>query len=307
MTQASCVIERLRPTTRGSHYLAFGLGVLLLAACGSNNDSDKNGKGDSNAGTSSGSNSEGSSSGSGGSASGGSAAGGFTCTETAEPSALVEVPAGEFAMGCNEATDSTCDSDEKPQHVVSMSAFSIERTEVSQAQFTACVLDGACEPPLCAWDCEKQDYPAGCVSSSHALAYCSWAGRRLPTEAEWEKAARGSEGAIFPWGDAAPDCSRANKAGCGDAAKPVGSLADGASPYGALDMAGNVVEMVADWYDEAYYAASPDSDPPGPESGTRYVGRGGGYKSDTKYLRASKRDWYDITDQAPSLGFRCAR
>jgi sulfatase modifying factor 1 len=301
MTQASCVREPSRPNSRPSHYVGFALGALLLAACGSNNDSDKNGEGDSNAGTSGDSNKGGSS------GSGGSAASGFTCTATAEPSALVDVPAGEFAMGCNEATDSACDSDEKPQHTVSLSAFAIDRTEVSQAQFTACVLDGACEPPLCDWDCEKQDYPAGCVSSSHALAYCSWAKRRLPTEAEWEKAARGDEGAIFPWGDAAPDCSLANKAGCDDAARPVGSLADGASPYGALDMAGNVVEMVADWYDEAYYAASPASDPPGPASGTRYVGRGGGYKSDTKYLRASKRDWYDVTDQAPSLGFRCVR
>jgi formylglycine-generating enzyme len=302
MTQASCLHEPSRPTIRLSHYFGFALGALLLAACGSNNDSDKNGKGDSNAGAPSEPKGGG---GSGGS--GGSSASGFSCTATAEPSALVDVPAGEFAMGCNDATDSACDSDEKPQHTVSMSAFSIERTEVSQAQFTACVLDGACAPPLCDWDCDKEDYPAGCVSSSHALAYCSWAERRLPTEAEWEKAARGAEGAIYPWGDDAPDCSRVNKAGCGDAAKPVGSLAEGASPYGALDMAGNVVEMVADWYDEAYYAASPDSDPPGPDSGTRYVGRGGGYKSDNKYLRTSKRDWYDVTDQAPSLGFRCAR
>lgn len=292
MTQASCVFEVSRPAARASRLALLAVGAFVLAACGNSNDSDKNGSGDSgaSAGTS----------GSGGTPS-------TSCTVTAPPSELLAIPAGEFAMGCNEATDAACDDDEKPQHTVSMSAFSIDRTEVSQAQYTACMLDGACEPPLCEWNCERGDYPAGCVSSTHALAYCSWAGRRLPTEAEWEKAARGPDGAKFPWGDGDPSCELANKSGCGEGAMPVGSLASGASPYGVLDMAGNVVEMVADWYDEAYYAASPAGDPPGPASGSRYVGRGGGYKSDTKWLRASKRDWYDVDDSAVSLGFRCAK
>jgi formylglycine-generating enzyme required for sulfatase activity len=298
MTQASCVFEEWRPALRASRFALLGGGALLLAACGGTNDSDKNGNGDAGASASA--------------TAGTSNAGGGgnvpdSCTVTADPSELIAVPAGEFAMGCNEATDEACDADEKPQHTVTMSAFSIDRTEVSQAQYRACVLDGACAPPLCDWNCEQGDFPAGCVSSTHALSYCSWAGKRLPTEAEWEKAARGAEGAKFPWGDDDPSCELVNKAGCGDSAKPVGSIASGASPYGVLDMAGNVVEMVADWYDEAYYAASPDTDPQGPSSGSRYVGRGGGYKSDTKWLRASKRDWYDVEDSAVSLGFRCAK
>ena len=297
--------------TRGSTLGAALVASLWLAACGGTNDSDKNAeggsKGDAGETGQSGSSAGGSSSNGGTAGSGGSSGGGFDCSATAEPSELIEIPAGEFAMGCNEASDSACDEDEKPQHTVSLSAFSIERTEVSQAQYTACVLDGACTPPACEWSCKNENYPAGCVDLTQAKAYCSWAERRLPTEAEWEKAARGEEGAIFPWGDAKPTCDLANLAGCGNAAKPVGSLKGGQSPYGVLDMAGNMVEMVADFYDEQYYASSPESDPKGPTTGSRYVGRGGGFKSEGDWLRASKRDWYDTTDSAASLGFRCAR
>jgi formylglycine-generating enzyme required for sulfatase activity len=219
---------------------------------------------------------------------------------------LVAIPEGEFVMGCNEAVDDDCDDDEKPMHTVSLSEFEIEETEVTQGQYTACVLDGACSPPACAWDCDQPGLPAGCLTFQQAKDYCEFAGRRLPSEAEWEKAARGTEGALFPWGDDAPDCTLANMAGCADGLTPAGSLEAGASPYGVLDMAGNMVEMVADWYDAAYYESSPASDPPGPSRGNRYVGRGGGYRSEAAWLRASKRDWYDLTDHAVSLGFRCA-
>jgi formylglycine-generating enzyme required for sulfatase activity len=209
-------------------------------------------------------------------------------------------------MGCNAEVDDQCDDDENPMHIVALSAFEIERTEVTQAAYTACVLDGGCEPPSCAWDCDRTDFAASCVDFGQAKDYCAWSGRRLPTEAEWEKAARGSEGLKYPWGNTEPDCELANMAGCGEEAEPVGSFEAGASPYGVLDLAGNMVEMVADWYDATYYASSPASDPPGPGSGQRYVGRGGGFKSDAKWLRASKRDWYDLTDAGASLGFRCA-
>jgi formylglycine-generating enzyme required for sulfatase activity len=219
---------------------------------------------------------------------------------------MVDVAASDFSMGCDNTSDQ-CVDDELPQHPVTLSAFQIDRTEVTQDQYTACVVAGSCDVPSCAWDCELTNYPATCVSWSQAKTYCEWAQKRLPTEAEWEKAARGEQAAKYPWGNADPDCTLANLAGCGHGALPVGSFETGASPYGALDMAGNVVEMVADWYDETYYATSPAQDPTGPAMGTRYVGRGGGYASDSTWLRASKRDWYDLSDWAPSLGFRCAR
>jgi formylglycine-generating enzyme required for sulfatase activity len=220
---------------------------------------------------------------------------------------MVEVPAGEFMMGCDEAVDEACEDDELPQHAPALSAFQIDRTEVTQDQYTACVVAGACEAPSCAWDCANTTHPATCVTWSQAKSFCEWAEKRLPSEAEWEKAARGDQGAKYPWGDADPDCTLANMDGCGAAALPVGSLAAGASPYGVLDMAGNVVEMVADWYDENYYLDSPMADPTGPATGNRYGGRGGGYLSEATWLRAAKRDWYDLGDWAVSLGFRCAR
>lgn len=281
--------------------------TLLLTACGSTGNDSKTSTGGTNSGGTGGrggTNAGGSASaGSGLGASPGGEPEGFACSAIAEPGAMVEVPAGDFTMGCDARS---CGGDEQPQRVVTLSAFEIDRTEVTQAEYTACILDGACEEPACDWSCDQPDLPAGCVTWAQAKAFCSWAGKRLPTEAEWEKAARG-EDRTYPWGDDEPNCSLANMAGCGGALRPVGSAPDGASPYGALDMAGNVVELVADWYDAGYYLGAPTTDPQGPQNGTRYSGRGGGFKSDSDFLRASKRDWYDPTDTAVSLGFRCAR
>jgi formylglycine-generating enzyme required for sulfatase activity len=251
--------------------------------------------------------SAGSAAGGGASSGNGSSGGTFDCVETAAPSELVAIPAGEFSMGCNVEVDDQCEDDENPMHAVTLSAFEIERTEVSQAQYTACVVGGACEPPSCSWDCKSADRAASCVNVQQAKDYCAWAERRLPTEAEWEKAARGTEGLKYPWGNAEPDCTLANMARCADDTMSVGTLTAGASPYGVLDLAGNMVEMVADWYEATYYETSPAMDPIGPASGERFVGRGGGFKSDAEWLRTSKRDWYDLTDAGASLGFRCAR
>lgn len=265
------------------------LGVtILLGGCGSNGGSSKDHKGE-------------------GAAAGASAATDTKCTATADPGETVQVPAGDFGMGCDKSVDDACSDDEMPMHTVSLSAFEIDRTEVTQAQYAACIADGKCTAPSCDWNCDNQNFPATCLTWTQGGAYCSWAGKRLPTEAEWEKAARGDHDFKYPWGNDDPDCAHANLSGCSDGAMEVGSLAAGASPYGALDMAGNVVEFVADWYDQAYYAASPPADPMGPKSGTRHGGRGGGFKSNAQYLRAAKRDWYDATDAAASLGFRCAR
>lgn len=291
---------------------AGSFAILSLVACGpstNSGDGDGNSNGGS-AGTDSRTGGSGGTSGagtSGDAGSNGDAGSGFDCTSSASPGALVEVPAGAFDMGCNAEVDTECLDDEKPMHAVTLSAFEIERTEVTQDEYAACVTDGDCEPPSCAWDCDATELPASCVTIDQATVYCAWAGRRLPTEAEWEKAARGDDGRKYPWGNDEPDCTRANMSGCGSVAMPVGSIAAGASPYGALDMAGNMVEMVSDWYDEAYYAASPAADPTGPAMGTRYTGRGGGYASEATWQRTSKRDWYDLEDTAASLGFRCAR
>jgi formylglycine-generating enzyme required for sulfatase activity len=279
--------------------------ILLLAfAC-----SSAGGSSGSSAGSGGSSSSRGGSSGSA-AGSNGATAGTQTdmvCTSDTAPGDMVDVPAGSFMMGCNADVDDQCDDDEKPQHEVNLSDFSIDVTEVTQDQYAACMTAGACTPPACPWDCTQNDYPATCLDWTQAQSFCAWAGKRLPTEAEWEKAARGKKALKYPWGNDDPDCTLTNMAGCGDALMPVGSLPDGASPYGALDMAGNVVEMVADYYDPNYYASSPTDDPTGPDSGQRYGGRGGGYKSEALWQRASKRDWYNFDDNGSALGFRCAQ
>jgi formylglycine-generating enzyme required for sulfatase activity len=290
---------------RSCAIVAAAVTLPFLLGCGP--DAGSNGDDDDGAG---GTNPSGGTAGatggrSGSTGSGGSGANsGFECTSSASPGELVEVDSGDFVMGCD---DDDCDDDERPMHTVALDAFEIERTEVTQDQYAACVSDGACDSPSCAWDCDQTELPATCLTFEQAKTYCEWAGRRLPTEAEWEKAARGEDGGKYPWGSDEPDCGLVNMAGCGDETMPVGSLPDGASPYGALDMAGNVVEMVADWYDPEYYAESPSENPTGPATGVRYVGRGGGCRSEADWQRTSKRDWYDLVDQGPSLGFRCAR
>lgn len=227
--------------------------------------------------------------------------------------AMVYVPAGEFLMGSMDA-DSQASSDEKPQHKVYLDAFWIDRTEVTNAQYNECVQTGACTASRYAGDSSFNAYnqPVGGVSWSEAQAYCQWAGRQLPTEAQWEKAARGTDGRIYPWGNQAATCDYAvmnvgNGNGCSrGAAWPVGSKPKGASPYGALDMAGNVYEWVADWYDDKYYADSPYRNPPGPSSGTARVSRGGSLDRDAQVMRGTCRNGLPPDLWSLALGFRCA-
>jgi iron(II)-dependent oxidoreductase len=155
-----------------------------------------------------------------------------------------------------------------------------------------CVEDGACEQSGC-WDYGRlnaPDQPVVCVSWSDAQDYAAWAGGRLPTEAEWEKAARGTDGRRYPWGNSEPDCSKANYREC-RATRPstVGSYPDGASPYGVLDMAGNVWEWVADRYDGEYYTYSEANNPQGPDSGDWRVQRGGQFESGELSVRCASR------------------
>jgi formylglycine-generating enzyme required for sulfatase activity len=219
---------------------------------------------------------------------------------------MVHVPAGMVLMGCNASVDSRCEPDELPAHDVTVAAFDLDRDEVSQAGYAGCVDAGDCEPPTGDFDPDAfADLPVTFVTWDQATAFCAWAGRRLPSEAEWERAARGDDGRVYPWGNAVPDCALANIFGCGEAVQPVGGHPTGASPFGALDLAGNVMEWVADWYDAGYYAVSPAVDPPGPASGTARVKRGGSYMGDNDTVRVSNR----VTGfpvGLPNLGFRCA-
>jgi formylglycine-generating enzyme required for sulfatase activity/predicted Ser/Thr protein kinase len=236
---------------------------------------------------------------------------GDTQTRAKDGMIMVYVPAGEFLMGSTDADSSAAD-DEKPQHTVTLDAFWIDRTEVTNAQYRRCVEAGACQEPGC-WDNDAYnapDQPVVCVSRDDAQAYAAWVGGRLPTEAEWEKAARGSDGRVYPWGNEAPDCKRANYWGkdgsCVGHTAVVGSYPTGASPYGALDMAGNVWEWVNDWYDSDYYANSPTNNPKGPDSGDFKVLRGGSWDGTPIDVRAAHRSVGSPSGRNDLVGFRCA-
>jgi len=223
---------------------------------------------------------------------------------------LVYVPAGEFTMGSDFG-----EMNEAPVHKVNLDAFWIDQTEVTNAMYAKCVQDGACNPPSSTTsstrdsyygNSEFDHYPVIYVSWNDAKAYCEWADRRLPTEAEWEKAARGENAFIYPWGNDSLNNNLLNyNIAIGDTTE-VGKYPSGASPYGALDMAGNVWEWVADWYSDTYYASSRASNPLGPDSGQYRVHRGGAWDSDDYSVRSARRSLIGPPGAGYNLGFRCS-
>ncbi len=232
------------------------------------------------------------------------------------PAGMVKIPASNFWMGCNEGADAECAASEKPYHQVTLGAYYIDRTEVTVDQYTACVYSGACTALFTNASCnaglaDHGNYPANCGTWVQAAAYCAWAGKQLPTEAQWERAARSGDGRVFPWGNATATCDYAvmndDSVGCGIFVTwPVCSKSPaGDSPHGLCDMAGNVAEWVADWYSETYYGVSPGISPTGPDSGTFRSMRGGGYMSGSVGVRTSARNFYQPNSINWDYGFRC--
>ena len=238
------------------------------------------------------------------------------------------IPAGEFTMGrsaedefagCQALNQQGCElsvfMDEEPIHHVMLDAFSIDKTEVTNALYQACEDQGACAPPQKSNSNSQtnyyrnpafDDYPVIYVTWEQAKTYCEWRGGRLPTEAEWEKAARGTDERTYPWGEKIDETFANFNYSVRDTTA-VGTYGNGKSPYGLYDMAGNVWEWVADWYSDTYYGKSPTENPSGPASGEMRVLRGGSWGLVGVSVSTSYRYARDPAESGPDLGFRCAK
>jgi len=217
---------------------------------------------------------------------------------------MVYVPAGEFIMGDDQGPD-----DCRPAHRVYVDAFLIDKYEVTNRQYRRFMEATGYGPPGGFYDprLRDDDQPVVGVTWYEAVAFASWVGKRLPTEAEWEKAARGGQGFLYPWGNAwKADRCNSSLAGLGVTA-PVGSFPLGAGPYGIFDLAGNASEWCADWYDAFYYEYSPERNPQGPNYGFMRVVRGGAYTDGPERLRTFVRQGLAPASKILTVGFRCAR
>jgi formylglycine-generating enzyme required for sulfatase activity len=250
---------------------------------------------------------------------------------------MLIIPGGAFIMGASQSNPAV-GFDESPEHEVHLSSFYMDKYEVTVAQYALFLnslgtYDDACQEIDCAWprgiigytsyliEVSEDDtlhyeamagfenYPINHVSWYGADAYCQAMGARLPTEAEWEYAARGEDGRIYPWGNDPPDQTRAVFFSLTyDDLKPVDALPDGASPFGVYGLAGSMWEWVSDWYDPIYYQISPTENPQGPEESDGKVSRGGAWPNNNQAdrIRSTNRNWREAAFFSPDLGFRCA-
>lgn len=233
--------------------------------------------------------------------------------DSGTPPEMTLIPGGNFVRGCNQAhEDCTNLNNALPAAMISISAFYMDSTEVTQLAYKQCMDASACTAPdsSSAFDpVGRASYPVGGIQWQQAVDYCTWKGKRLPTEAEWEKASRGTDGREFPWGNVPADCTLAHYLDCtlGDSSSvPVGGKA-GDAPTGLKDMAGNILEWTNDWYSNSYYQTSPTTDPPGPATGMYRVIRGGGFGYGSLYMHSSYRYFATPTTSLHQFGFRCAK
>lgn len=238
---------------------------------------------------------------------------------------MILISEGEFLMGSLKETPYS-ETDEYPIHLVFVDSYWIDSTEVTNqmfAEFLNANLAIETEGQFAWFDAASpyaqiiyhagvwkpklgfENHPVIEVNWFAADAYCSWAGRRLPTEAEWEKAARGTDSRLYPWGDSQPTCELAMFDSCGNASVAVGGFPAGQSPYGVFDMAGNVWEWVADHYDSEYYQYAPYSNPQGSDKGGMVV-RGGAWTNSFWGIRTAGRGQKSVHESFSNLGFRCA-
>jgi formylglycine-generating enzyme required for sulfatase activity len=251
----------------------------------------------------------------------GASTGGESIASGKDSAPMVVISAGLFPMGVPPG-DRDGGRDEYPRHEVFLDSYAIDTFEVTNGRYLEFVKatghrvpQNPKNPTRNLWQGEAipeslADRPVVNVDWFDAAAYCAWAGKRLPTEAEWEKAAKGNHDWRFPWGNVEPTAKHLNynQQWIGEKTlMPVGSYEAGKSPYGVYDMAGNVWEWVSDWYDPRYYEKSPKRNPKGPETGTRRVLRGSGWQNETPTVRIFTRVESDPSIRNESTGFRCAR